>query len=137
MELPTLLERGKEDLKAMIDFFITKKKQQLRKPKKLIFAKSAMDKLLSYSYPGNIRELKNIIARLYVYHDEKIEAEHLPKGMIERSTSQPLNWEHVEKEHIIKVLDLCKGNQRQTSLAIGWALNTLKAKLKHYKVSID
>jgi transcriptional regulator of acetoin/glycerol metabolism len=137
LELPTLLQRGKEDLKAMIDFFITKKKQQLRKPKKLVFAKSAMDKLLSYSYPGNIRELENIIARLYVYHDEKIEAEHLPKGMIEHSTSQPLNWEHVEKEHIIKVLNLCKGNQRQTALAIGWALNTLKAKLKQYSIPVD
>lgn len=74
---------------------------------------------------------------MYVYHDEKIEAEHLPKGMIEHSTAQPLNWEHVEKEHIIKVLNLCKGNQRQTALAIGWALNTLKTKLKQYSIPVD
>jgi len=134
LELPSLLKRGKKDLKEMIDFFLVQKKRQLKKPIKLQLSKGASEKLLNYSYPGNIRELENIIARLYVYLDDKVEPINLPDRLEENATSQPLNWEHVEKEHIKKVLALYKGNQRQSALAIGWAINTLKVKMKAYKI---
>jgi DNA-binding NtrC family response regulator len=40
--------------------------------------------------------------------------------------------EFIEKEHIIRVLNHFKGNKRQTTLAIGWSINTLEAKMKKY-----
>jgi DNA-binding NtrC family response regulator len=119
----------------MFDFFLSQKKKQLRKSKKLVFTKAAMEKLLSYSFPGNIRELENMIARLYVFHDEKVGAEDLGVNLSLGAASKPLNWEYVEKEHILKVLKIHKGNQRQTALAIGWAINTLKSKIKLYQIN--
>lgn len=132
LHLPALMKRGKKDVKEMIEYFISKKKKQLRKSKKIQFTKDAMDVLLNYSYPGNIRELENLISRLYVYHEEKVDVPDLPERILQNPVEQPLNWEYVEREHIKKVLQLKQNNQRQTALALGWAINTLKTKMKQY-----
>jgi DNA-binding NtrC family response regulator len=116
----------------MIDFFLTQKKKQLRKPQKLTLTKPALEVLLNYSYPGNVRELENIISRLYVFNDEKVTEEVLPKRLKQEPTEQPMHWEHIEKEHIKKVLLHFKGNKRQSSIAIGWTINTLNAKMEKY-----
>jgi transcriptional regulator with PAS, ATPase and Fis domain len=134
LDLPTLMQRGKGDLKSMIEYFLGQKKKQLRKPKKLVIDKDAMEILLNYTYPGNIRELENIISRLYVFNDERVSAEVLPKRLKQAPLDQPMNIEYVEKEHILKVLKHFDGNKRQTALAIGWAINTLVAKMQKYGI---
>jgi transcriptional regulator with PAS, ATPase and Fis domain len=136
LDLPPLMQRGKTDIKAMIEYFLTQKKKQLRKPKKLSIDKEAMEVLLNYSYPGNIRELENIISRLYVFNDERVPVDVLPKRLMQEPSNQPMNWEYVEKEHILKVLKHFNGNKRQTALAIGWAINTLNAKMERYKIDV-
>jgi DNA-binding NtrC family response regulator len=132
LDLPSLLNRGKGDIKMMIDYFLSQKKKQLHKPKKLIIEKEAMEALLNYTYPGNIRELENLIARLYVFNDERVSVDVLPKRIFQEPMDQPMNWEYVEKEHIQKVLKHFNGNKRQTALAIGWAINTLNSKMERY-----
>jgi transcriptional regulator with PAS, ATPase and Fis domain len=132
LDLPSLLNRGKSDIKMMIDYFLSQKKKQLHKPKKLIIEKEAMEALLNYTYPGNIRELENLIARLYVFNDERVSVDVLPKRIFQEPMDQPMNWEYVEKEHIQKVLKHFNGNKRQTALAIGWAINTLNSKMERY-----
>jgi transcriptional regulator with PAS, ATPase and Fis domain len=136
LDLPPLMQRGKTDIKAMIEYFLTQKKKQLRKPKKLSIDKEAMEVLLNYSYPGNIRELENIISRLYVFNDERVPVDVLPKRLMQEPSNQPMNWEYVEKEHILKVLKHFNGNKRQTALAIGWAINTLNAKMERYRIDV-
>jgi DNA-binding NtrC family response regulator len=136
LDLPPLMQRGKTDIKAMIEYFLTQKKKQLRKPKKLSIDKEAMEVLLNYSYPGNIRELENIISRLYVFNDERVPVDVLPKRLMQEPSNQPMNWEYVEMEHILKVLKHFNGNKRQTALAIGWAINTLNAKMERYKIDV-
>jgi DNA-binding NtrC family response regulator len=132
LDLPTLHQRGKADIKAMIDHFLGQKRKQLHKPKKLVIEKEAMDVLLNYTYPGNIRELENLISRLYVFNDDTVTMDVLPKRLFQEPVNQPMNWEHVEKEHIKKVLKHFRGNKRQSALAIGWAINTLVSKMDRY-----
>jgi transcriptional regulator with PAS, ATPase and Fis domain len=134
LDVPTLLQRGKADLKTMIEYFLTQKKRHLKKNKKLILEKEAMEILLNYSYPGNIRELENIISRLYVFNEETVAAEILPKRLKQEAIDKPMNWEYVEKEHIERVLKHFNGNKRQTAIAIGWAINTLVAKIEKYGI---
>jgi DNA-binding NtrC family response regulator len=137
LDIPNLLQRGKQDLKALIDFFLTLKKKQLKKQRKLNLSKEALEILLNYPYPGNVRELENIISRLYVFNEDTVSADVLPKRLRPHPTSLPLNIEFVEKEHISKVLTHFKGNKRQTAIAIGWTINTLNAKIEKYGLSIN
>ncbi len=135
LDLPTLYQRGKDDIKVMIDFFLAQKKKQLKKPTKLSVDKPAMEVLLNYTYPGNIRELENIISRLYVFNDEKVTVEVLPKRLFQAPSNKPMNWDFIEKEHISYVLNHFNGNKRQTALAIGWSINTLNAKVEKYGIT--
>jgi len=134
LDLPTLLERGKTDLKQLMEHFLSTKKKELHRPKKLVLEKEAQEILLNYTYPGNVRELENIISRLYVFNEERISADVLPKRLKQSSTEQPMHMDFIEKEHIIKVLKHHQGNQRQTAISIGWALNTLKSKMEKYGI---
>ena len=137
LDLPTLSERGKADIKGMIEHFLTQKKKELHRPKKLQLEKEALEILLNYSYPGNVRQLENIISRLYVFNEETVTAEVLPKRLKQAPSDQPMNMEHIEKEHIIRVLKHFKGNKRQTAIAIGWAINTLVAKMDKYGIKTE
>ena len=47
---------------------------------------------------------------------------------------KPLNIEHVEKEHIERVLQIFKGNRSKSAEAIGWAYNKLNNKVKKYNL---
>ena len=135
LDLPTLSERGKADIKGMIDHFLTQKKKELHRPKKLQLEKDALEILLNYSYPGNVRQLENIISRLYVFNEETVSADVLPKRLKQRPSDQPMKMEYIEKEHLIRVLKHFNGNKRQTALAIGWSINTLVAKMEKYGIT--
>jgi len=134
LDLPTLLERGKTDLKLLMEHFLSTKKKELHRPKKLVLDKDAQEILLNYTYPGNVRELENIISRLYVFNEERVSADVLPKRLRQSSTEQPMHMDFIEKEHSIHVLKHFNGVQRQTAIAIGWALNTLKSKMEKYGI---
>ena len=136
LDLPSLHARGKSDLKLLMDHFITSKKKELHRPKKLVFDKSALEIMLNYSYPGNVRELENIISRLYVFNEERITLDVLPKRLKQAPENQPMHMDFVEKQHILKVLHHYNGNITQTAKAIGWVVNTLKTKMKKYGISV-
>jgi transcriptional regulator with PAS, ATPase and Fis domain len=134
LELPTLCERGKEELTEMMEYFIDQKKKTLYKSKKLNLTKEAKQLLLRYPFPGNIRELENIIESLYVFCPNEVASQDLPKRVKQVHAEHSLLLKDVEREHILKVLEIHNGNQRQTAITLGVAINTLKAKLKSYDI---
>jgi len=130
IEIPPLRER-KEDLPALINFFMEKSKQEMNKDI-ISIDKGVMDFLLSYDFPGNIRELKNIIDRLIILSEDcRIQEKDLPKCRefyITDNKTNELNTKNlsittnqdvkplkdvrkeIESEYIEKVLLMCDNN---------------------------
>lgn len=132
LELPTLLERGPQELNNLLDYFIETKRAVLHKTRKLQLSKEARQAILKYPFPGNIRELENLVESLYVFCSDKVSPADLPKRMQQLSPEQSLKLADAERVHILKVLHLLKSNQLQTAKTLDISLNTLKAKLEKY-----
>ena len=105
--------------------------------------KEALDLLMGYHYPGNIRELKSIIrSAVNLSQGRPISVNFLPKQLKKQklgsrkaavSGSEPLApLAEVEKNHILRAYDQMNKNKSQTAKRIGIGLNTLRRKLKSY-----
>lgn len=138
--LPPLKER-KDDIPILVDYYINRISKKLNKNKFQI-SESVMNKFLEYEWPGNIRELENIVE--LIVNTEKI-PEDILKGhttpvigknkIIENSTKfESMKLEDVEKNHILKVLKSFSGNISLAAAAMGIGRNTLYRKMEKYHI---
>jgi len=100
--------------------------------------------LMSYSWPGNIRELKNVIERAVILCDGPlITPEYLSRELTEEVRGAPpggepsvdgimQSLEEVERSHILRVMEHAGGNQSMASRVLGISRSTLINKLKKY-----
>lgn len=142
LTLPPLRER-QEDIPILAQHFLNRFAEQNRKPLKG-FTQQAMDRLLRYPWPGNIRELMNAVERAVVLAQSEIidEADLAisPLGpAVDRSKDlrQPVLPEsnrlaEVEKEAIVKTLAETGGNKSQAARMLGITRKTLQNKLKAF-----
>ena len=138
LRLPDLLERGTHELEEMIHFFLMKKQEDMKKDKPINLSPEAYQFLLNYPWPGNVRELENLIESLYACCNGTVKTSDIPKRFSNVPLGESLRWEDIEKMHIVRVLKLKKGNQRQAWLAIGYkSINTLRNKIKEYGINIE
>jgi DNA-binding NtrC family response regulator len=98
----------------------------------------AAEILISYSWPGNIRELKSAVNKVDILADsEIITKDHLPTHFaMQKSVPSPSSktLEDIEKEHIMRVLAETDGNQSQAANVLGINRKTLYKKIKKYKI---
>jgi PAS domain S-box-containing protein len=136
INLPTLKER-REDIPLLIDHFINK--FNLRTGKKISqVSPKVLQLLMHYDYPGNIRELENIIEHAFVLcHGSTIQIAHLPpelqkdsreSGILAGSTEPKLKDR--ERNLIQQTLEKYHGNRTLTAKALGLHPTTLWRKLK-------
>ena len=141
INIPPLRER-KDDIKSLIDYFIRKFSNRLNKTI-LEISDSAYKIMENYEWPGNIRELENVIERaVNIVRKEKITIEDLPYHLLKSPNSEKLMKQKQisllqtkEKDTIKKVLEETNGNIRQTSLKLGISRSTLYEKIKKYKIN--
>ncbi|MFC5711321.1 sigma-54-dependent transcriptional regulator [Thalassorhabdus alkalitolerans] len=145
IELPPLRER-KEDLPYLIRHFLNIYNKELGKGIKGL-TKPAETSLLQHSYPGNIRELANIVeASMVIAEGDMIEIDDLPpylnKGKtLEVSREQAakafvgLTMKEVEKEVIQATLKKMKGSRKNTASMLGISERGLRDKIKQYNLS--
>ncbi|MDJ0652217.1 MAG: sigma-54 dependent transcriptional regulator [Simkaniaceae bacterium] len=130
--LPPLRER-KEDILPLAHHFLVEVCHRNQIPIKT-FSKKAAKKLLNYTWPGNIRELRNVIEYGVVMdYSNSIEAEHLlldPKGSDKELST--ITIKELEKKHILRILDQFDGNRTQSAKALGISIRTLRNKLNKY-----
>lgn len=142
IKIPPLRER-KEDIPQMVRHFISIYNKEMGKNIKII-SHGAMTTLLSYDYPGNVRELGNIIEHASVCcKDDTIQVEHLPKDIIgnkdiiEKASKGVGSLRIMERELMLKVLDQSNWRYKEAAKILGVSRTTLWRKLKDFKIDKD
>jgi len=139
MSLPPLRER-KEDLSLLINHFIDKFAAENGKNIQGLTAQ-ARDVLLKYDYPGNVRELVNIIERAVVIaRNQYITTEDLPfKSILPADDSEKKaagalrdSVDDLEKKLIIEAMEKTQDNQTKAAEILGISERMLRYKLKKY-----
>jgi transcriptional regulator with PAS, ATPase and Fis domain len=139
IRLPKLTER-KDDIPLLITHFIEKFRLAFSKDTRQI-SPQALDILLHYHYPGNVRELENIIQRAVALAEgESIQVRDLPADLRKLAFTtfegeDLLSLETMEKQHISKVLDITGNNRKLSSEILGIPLTTLWRRMKKYGLS--
>ena len=139
--LPPLRERM-SDLPLLIDFFVGDLRKEFKK--KIRSLSPEAEQLLSaYPWPGNIRELKNVLERAFILcEEETIEVEHLPPELLAPSSPLPeepllfklppqgLSLAAVERDLIRQALEVSGGNQVRAARLLGISRDVLRYRLK-------
>jgi DNA-binding NtrC family response regulator len=135
IEVPPLRER-KEDIPLLVEHFIHKYDQILNKKVEEI-SPQAMELLLNYDYPGNIRELENILERSMIMAKNSIMDETYFAFINKENFSEKKGTlKEVEKELIIKYLIQNKSNRTKTAELLGISRRSLQNKIKEYQIEL-
>lgn len=137
IRIPSLRDR-KEDLKKLIHYFISTYASELKKDIQRI-EEEALNVLMNYNYPGNIRELKNIIERLVVLSKDGVISISDISDEINMNVSNRLLLKDVraaaEKKHIEKMLLVNDFNMTNTAEQLGISRRQLFNKINEYGIS--
>jgi DNA-binding NtrC family response regulator len=146
LELPPLRER-KGDIPLLIDHFLRKLSAAYDKPD-LRVSPEAGEILLRYDYPGNVREIENVICRAVILCREScITPRHLPPEVLPRqispSAGQPTNFheakshavEKFERAYLTSLLSECGGIVSRAAHRAGLSERNFHEKLKKYGIS--
>ena len=156
LRIPPLRERG-TDIEHLVFALIDKHAEAQGKQIEQI-EPEALNSLLNYTYPGNVRELENAVMRAVTLSEAGVlQHQDLPERLREQSSQQkssadstptlsgevlpgtqipapaPARWpslEEVEKRYIRKVLEATGGNKRRTAEVLGIARRTLYRRLE-------
>lgn len=139
IEIPPLRHR-KQDIPALCEFMLKKATNRTD----INLATSELERLMEYHWPGNVRELKNIIERsvilkkgLEVRPSELLQPVEMRESCLAGSAvtanGYSLALEEVERNHILKVLEIQSGNITRSAEVLDVSLSTLKRRLNSYK----
>jgi two-component system, NtrC family, response regulator HydG len=141
IDLPGLSQRG-GDILLLAKHFLTLYSRKMNKEISGISDEAAA-RLIAYSWPGNIRELQNVIERGVVLSaDNIIGVDDLP-GLMEAppaavpTTLRKIPMAEVEKEHIEAILRAENWNMQRSADILGMHRNTLRQKIKEYRLKPD
>ena len=103
--------------------------------KEVVWSHEDMLKLQQYSWPGNIRELRNMIERCILLGKPPAEYwKQQPKSESTNESRYPLDWslKEVEKHHVMQVVDIHQGNKSAAARDLGVSRKTLDRKYKEW-----
>ncbi len=132
LHMPPLRER-KEDLPALIRLFLRQACGQGREKR---FSSAAEDRLYAHDWPGNIRELKNLVKMCALTAPGKIiEVKDLPGSIVSRPGVASVRLSDNERELIRKALADAGGNRQLAAHMLGISRRTLYNKMERYALS--
>lgn len=136
IHLPPLVERGR-DIELLARFFVKHFSAKMGK-KSPIIEQDFIEKLQTYSWKGNVRELKNVIERAVIMSDDLLTPSVLlfgQTGATNGTIITPLtSLAEVEKHHMKRVLAHTENNKSETAKILGIGLTTLYRKMQEYEL---
>jgi len=135
IDIPPLRERT-DDIPLLADYFLKKYNHFYGKNIKAIASK-ALDRLINHCFPGNIRELQNLIERAVIMEQaDELSLDFIPISTISTKSSVPQGsngtLEELEKEYIKRVIQQVNYNKSHASRILGIARKTLREKMQKY-----
>jgi DNA-binding NtrC family response regulator len=136
LQVPPLRKR-RSDIPLLVEHFIAR---TARPGRALRVSDAAMERLTRYEWPGNIRELRNLIERLQILHEgDEIRVDDLPSEFASREETTaevpetPLvSLQEVERRHVGRVLGACRWNKAQAARVLSIDIKTLNKKIKDF-----
>lgn len=143
IEVPPLRER-KDDIPILLNYFLNKYTDKLKKDISG-YSEDVIKILKEYSFPGNVRELENLVEMLVALSDKKtIVREDLPKKYLSNNSESigenqicigvGVSLKDAEKKIILKTLDYYKGNRQMTADSLQISIRNLQYKIKEYGI---
>jgi DNA-binding NtrC family response regulator len=133
------LRRRREDIPALIEHFIACLHQEIPDLEPGSFTPAAIQDLVAYHWPGNIRELKNVVERLYVSDkDRVVRTSELP---LEITATDPIRGSFhdrtraFEKTLLLNALKDTGGNQREAAKFLGLTYDQFRHYYKKYRLA--
>jgi len=130
------LRERREDIPLLVEYFMKKISKHLNK-RMVDIPDHYIEQFKNYDWPGNIRELENIIELI-------INTESMPDLLEKKGQNQNndysdlkdtfISLNSVERRHIIRILEKCKGNISLAAKALGIGRNTLYRKIESYNI---
>jgi DNA-binding NtrC family response regulator len=142
IDIPPLRER-KEDIPELIDYYIADLTKKMGKPIRKL-EQSVITKLMEYDFPGNVRELKNIIERAVILCEGDVLRENC-FGILDVLShkrkqngfeiTEMLSLGTMEKESIVKALKTTKNNKSKAAQLLNISRQALDRKMKRLKIN--
>jgi two-component system response regulator FlrC len=132
VRLPPLRERP-EDLLPLAKVLLAEICRDLKRPE-LEISERARAALLSAPWPGNIRQLRNVLERAAILCEGPVIDEVDVPAPRPETRAAPLALEGLERDAIVRALAASQGNRRKAAEALGIGLRTLYDKLKRYGI---
>jgi two-component system, NtrC family, response regulator AtoC len=144
IEIPSLRER-KQDIPLLVASFLA---NRMKTKVKTSISTKAMEVLVDYDWPGNIRELENVIERAAILcRDNLIEPQDLSLpnapssiltagGQSDQKIGTALPLKEIERMHIEGVLRTFRGNKAESAKILGISLKTLYTKIQQYQIKL-
>ena len=134
IRMPPLRER-QDDIELLLQHFIDEFSQRYKRNVEG-FDQASLVWIKRYNWPGNIRELRNLVERSIALADSKVlhaEQPNMPLDSASNLDTDNPTLSQLEKRYILKILEECNGNREQTASILGINKSTLWRKMQSWQ----
>ncbi|MDA8017918.1 MAG: sigma-54 dependent transcriptional regulator [Thermoanaerobaculia bacterium] len=144
LEIPRLTERD-GDVALLVEHYLQRLCEEHGKPE-MYMSPEALASLDGYAWPGNVRQLRNVLESIVIFHaGGEIDLSAIPEEIREASrvsghgapvqprSGKPRTMEEIERQAILETLQRTDGHRAKAAELLGIGLRTLQRKLKEYK----